>query len=1043
MSKKMIPIVTAVMLSAQLVTIPTVQAQDTNIETTLNVGEQSDESTSVEDDSAEENVFEKNDQDSILNNEDKLAEVLENDEDVTALISDEIALPKAEKQVGKSVKANNDSKKEVRATTANVSTVAQFVNAWNDITIDCIELQNDLSIPDNQANLAQSASTRTKSVEINGNKHTLNLGNNALYMKKSTDGSLKENGKSGGSTLYVHDFTGISSTVTDGVTPGNPSNGSTAGIFVDLNTNNAYGNWLNNGTWRAKFENITVDSPSSHLTMMSRCEVTFAGTNNIKTTNEPLVVGSVIFAAGSHTNIVSANPTPLLWMNNEKDDSVLTTADSREVTLESNAKVSLRNMPGTADATATVVPKNVPNNFASQKAYGPIAWAFGNITVNQDAVLDMGTAAGGLAWYNRPDSSPVIAPADIKASTVSGGFGNVYVNGGILNLHSSLNIPATNPIIRNVNGDKSAGATIAINQGGSFFVTGNMPADKPVINLATSNTALIMNQPKAFDIKNIGGTGTSSDTNYSAINIGDSTNTANNNQTKTRTFAINNSDISLWNNTTALTTNDDGIITAPQDGDFVDVENFLLERKANNANGTSTSRITASDDMLQGAVDERLNTQNSAFDRIMGLNSAPTVTIQPWQAHDDVTLDSLLAQHNGDVYKTDFITDADKALRARIQMGQLPNQANPNYETGDLVMAPVWANHNTIVDLDTNDSATIDIDAPGSSLSVDEIGDNGFMTIKDNDVADFQKNVLNGGDDIQATVSRGTNPARSTETTTNVIDVTPPTPVPLEDISAADTSSTTISGSASADTASVRLKLSTDEGATWSDFSDSVAVTNGTWTLPLPSDLKAGDQVQIFASDGTSVSKARALTGDKENENPATEMTYHDATFPAATIYTIVAANTDNGDNTGNGGNTDNGDNTGNGDNTDNGNTTNPGDTTTPDNTNTAGTDTVVDTKPTQPGTTDSDKTKPITHLPGSGGDKPNKKKTSKQAPKKAAKKTKQANGQNSKAAAKNALPKAGNKFDRLQMIIATLGGITLLGAIVWLKKIRGKNTEV
>lgn len=482
MNKKIMPIVATLMLSAQLVTIPNVHAEDLSADATLNVVDQN-ENPSMEDGVATEPIEVENSLDSILNNDDKLSEALQNDEDVTQLISDEIAEPTLNQPAvtpanaeteGANDKAVNKVKEHkstarVDGSKANVTTAAEFVSAWNNAAIDTIELQNDITIPNNQSGIAQGNSLRKTNLEIDGGKFSLNLNNNSLFLKTdSKNVNVDDNGTvTGGMTLYVHDFSAISSTATDTIAAGN--NGKTAGIFVDLNVNNAYGNWkTSNGNWRAKFENITVDAPSSHLTMMSRCEVTFAGDNNIKTINEPLVVGSVIFAADSHTNLVSANPTPIIWMNNEKiAGSSTATGDSREVTLQDNAKVSLRNEPGTAAATSTVVSPGLDSNSntSSPGAFGAIAWAFGNITVNTDAVLDIGTAAGGVSWYNRPNNSAVVGPgSENLAAPTTGGFGNVYVNGGILNLHSSMTGQSTNAIIRNVDGDASRGSVIAINE---------------------------------------------------------------------------------------------------------------------------------------------------------------------------------------------------------------------------------------------------------------------------------------------------------------------------------------------------------------------------------------------------------------------------------------------------------------------------------------------------------------------------------------------------------------------------------------------------
>ncbi|QBO36379.1 hypothetical protein EQG49_07835 [Periweissella cryptocerci] len=890
MSKKIIPIVTALMLSAQLITMPAVAAIEVNNDNSVNVV--NPEVTDTADSTGEDNID--------VFADDNVADLLAENTDITKVISDEIAQSPEDNHdiAAKETPAKKPvSKKTARAAgdytasqKALVSTSADLVTAWNNTAIRYIELQNNITVPNNTGQLDPSKSDRTVSVELNGNGFSLDLGNSTMTMRPSTETNLAKDsttGKiTGGSTLYVHDFAGITSTIQDAT----GSTGTSGAIFTDFNGNNQYGNWPNRGSWRAVFQDVTINSASAHLTSMARCEVTFAGNVTIQTANEPLIAGSVIFSENAHVNLISTKPNPILWMNNEQKDSSISTADSREVTLLAGAKVSLRNVPGTVAATSTAAGVSA----ADAGSYSAIAWAFGNVTVNQDAVLDLGTAAGGINWYQRPSSTPVVT-ATTTGGVTTGGFGNYIVNGGTINARSSLTKATTTEIIRNTNGATSAGATIAINPNGSFFVTGNMSGTTPVINWTTGNASLIMNQPKAFDIKNIGvNNPTDSNGQNSVMTLGDST-SGDTTLTHTRTFQINNSDISLWNNTSLLTTNADGAIITPPDYDAVEVGNFAATRSGTATTLANRSVVTSSEQALADAYKARTDKNGAvAFNRIMGVSATPQVFIQPWTDSTLPTsnlLTQLLNQANNDATKQNLITDADKAVRTRIQLGTLPSQVEPNYTTGDLTMAPIWANKNTKMTNITVDSLASDVE--NLKPADNSVGNNGFELVKTSDTdTPFQIATTNGGLGIQAVVSRGSRGLTDVSATgaaqTNVIDVTPPEPVQVTSHAA-----TTISGTATADTSSVRLKILAAGESSWSDFSAPVTVTNNQWTIPVAGGLSQGDQIQIFATDNSGRTNDPLTyptidtVGRVGNENPAVTTSFHDATFPKATLYTI------------------------------------------------------------------------------------------------------------------------------------------------------------
>lgn len=902
MHKKMILMLTTWMLLAQLIVVPTVIAQTVDVNNIAVTS--SDETTALmttQDNKPENNAAPAEKNDSILA-DDNLKVALANDVDVTQAISQEIVQSVAEARIdAKQNSAENKAptktkQKASRAASdysagqiALVGTSDDFVTAWNNTAIHYIELTGNITIPNGTGKLVAASSNRTGSLEMNGAGYSLNLGNNSLITRQTTESMPVQNSVTGvvtgGSTLFVHDFSGITSSDAD-------TSSTTGAAFIDLNENNSYGNWNNRGNWRMKFQDVTVNSTGSHFLSLARCEVTFAGTVSITTPHEPVIAGSVIFAENSQVNLTSTNPNPILWLNNEiEKNAVVATGDSREVTLQTGAKVTLRN-PGGTNAKTTPTSTVASPNSNTAGAYSAIAYAFGNVTVNQDAVLDIATAAGGANWNNRPASTAVQGPTDITAPTLAGGFGNYYVNGGTLNLHSAITDATANATIRSINGDPSTGATIAVNPGGSFFATGRTTAANPTVNLGTGNSGIVMNQPKAFDIKNIGGTGSNADTNYAAIALADAT-SGNTDQTLAKEFVINDSDISLWKNSTTLTTDTNGVITAPPDFDYVAVDNFKVQRVAATKAGKGVTTVTSSNSALATAFDARINAGKSTFNRIMGMNDTPQIYVQPWadsslSATDLLT--QLLAQANDDATKQNIITDADKALRVRIQMGLVPAQD----VNGNLVMLPAWANKATDMSANASDSLGTRVNnlLPDDSV----VGNNGFATVATNDSSTpFQVADTNGGFGIQAVVDRGSQALTSLTdpkaTQTNVLDVTPPTPVVVT--SQVTPTSNTISGTAATDTSSVRLKISQDGGATWGDFSAPAMVVNHAWTLPLPNNLNTDDQIQIFATDNSGrQNDATAYptidtAGNVGNENPARTLRFHDATFPKATIYTL------------------------------------------------------------------------------------------------------------------------------------------------------------
>ncbi|MGO3627822.1 MAG: WxL domain-containing protein [Lactiplantibacillus plantarum] len=199
-----------------------------------------------------------------------------------------------------------------------------------------------------------------------------------------------------------------------------------------------------------------------------------------------------------------------------------------------------------------------------------------------------------------------------------------------------------------------------------------------------------------------------------------------------------------------------------------------------------------------------------------------------------------------------LVTNADKKVRVRVITG---------YTESNGTQTPIYAGTGTATVKLTDDQGATQSGTTDSSGYVNFTLDH-FPTAGATMTA-------------QATTTYTSDPV-----TITVQDKTPPTPVTVKDGKIVADQKTIASGSTT--TAGNTLRY-TVNGTSAADSNGNAitatAASDGSWSLAMPATkLKANDVIQIFVKDSAG------------NENPVTSTTYHDATFAAATQYTVAPA---------------------------------------------------------------------------------------------------------------------------------------------------------
>ncbi|MBO1305886.1 hypothetical protein JZO70_06930 [Enterococcus sp. 669A] len=294
--------------------------------------------------------------------------------------------------------------------------------------------------------------------------------------------------------------------------------------------------------------------------------------------------------------------------------------------------------------------------------------------------------------------------------------------------------------------------------------------------------------------------------------------------------------INTSNNNTFRIKNSD-INTWINSADLANPANYSYERVENlSIEGTS---VTSSDPDLAST----LNT--SGFRRINGLNVAPELI---W----------------------DYVTDANKTYQARVSLGMIPTgQFDKN---GVAIMTTNWAKAGQ-----ANVSFT---DTLNNTRTPIETGNDGYAKYTD---TEFQKAT----EEMQGSALRGKT-WQGEVSRTKVIDVTPPEPIKLVKNRITTTDQTLEAIGLEPNS---KVFISVNGGSV---TAAGAANGNGEWSHQLANTFNKDDKVQIFLEDtaeaypedfdAAGLEATHTATG---NRNPVTDVTYKDATFKAATIYTV------------------------------------------------------------------------------------------------------------------------------------------------------------
>lgn len=323
--------------------------------------------------------------------------------------------------------------------------------------------------------------------------------------------------------------------------------------------------------------------------------------------------------------------------------------------------------------------------------------------------------------------------------------------------------------------------------GSSIFIVGQYSSGGVVRMFSTTTFAMI--NPSMFDIRNLSKASTAKAVELSA----------------TGTFNLQNSDIDLWK-VADLNLGSD---------------KFAEQVTAFNVygiNGAATSTTTS----LVGTV-------LTDYQRIAGINQTPTIE---WP-------DTIAGKRVN--------TDADKTIKARVKIGEVPNNEAPT-AAGIISYVPVYAS--------VNQASVAFTDEAGKTYTGTSDKD-GYAHYT---VAEFYKK----GTVISGLPTRG--PYTGEVGSTTISDLTPPLPAELDQ--AINVVSRSISGSKAEIGATVRITIDGEAVAANATVGD-----DGKWQLNLPEEINfpVDSEVQIFLKDTAG------------NENPATDKVVNDATFPAAT----------------------------------------------------------------------------------------------------------------------------------------------------------------
>lgn len=271
-------------------------------------------------------------------------------------------------------------------------------------------------------------------------------------------------------------------------------------------------------------------------------------------------------------------------------------------------------------------------------------------------------------------------------------------------------------------------------------------------------------------------------------------------------------------------------LMGPSQSSYALVTNFSAK-----ANGGSTN-VTTTEPGLESFT-------STNYRRIAGMNALPELEWIP-------------------------VTDADKTYKTRIKIGMTPTGSFD--DSGNAILEPVYASEKQafVEYTDTYDKFHKEFsNSQGYAIKTDKVF-----------------NIA--GKNIKAKATRGPWISEDTLETT-VLDVTPPEPAVLTEGKVTNATKQLIGKNAEPKAkiyVDINEKRQSDVG---------IVEDDGSWTYNLTSYLSKGDTVQIFLEDNAgkvtqNISPAAPSTNSSQgNINPKKDMNYRDATFKAATKYTV------------------------------------------------------------------------------------------------------------------------------------------------------------
>ncbi|MCL2022899.1 MAG: hypothetical protein FWG82_00825 [Oscillospiraceae bacterium] len=707
--------------------------------------------------------------------------------------------------------------------------------------------------------------TRTRSIEINGQGYVLNLGQRWLRLRGggSSAGSnraqhianlladmglsspsdyndcfvrdviLIQHGSQAPGTLLGTETMFIEGNATGGHHSIGPADNGTGGTD---NTDVSRASDLH-GKWNYTFKNITIPPINNlgagrHLIKANNSNVDFMGMNDITLVEEVGHVGSIRFRTGSSSIFKRRANTnvSMFWMTSAGRLSVQTT--------------NINNSSYTTQGTSLNI-----------GAHGVTVEDGADCVIYFDPTTGSG-ASSFPAFYQEPKFVKVGDDARL-AVTMRGNAVRFQNNFAYLEVGENSVFSATSTTTGSaaVNFSNAHGCRIEGKPGSEFYIVGRLSdvsggytttglvdfhsgtgAQGGVTPSATVRQQFIMDSPKAFDLRHAVSNSSGARLVFTGFN-------------NFTDVIIKNSDIDFWN-----TTN----ISSQATFSFPEVGIYQLTGAP--GTGTSTSQIQPNTDPDLIIVGTRSNN----YRRIVGFSQTPEVM---WL--DETDPDSLLRP----------VTDADKHLVCRVIRGWVADEVGVD-EYGNLGYLPVYATLNpnqpmTVTFFNEDGTVLENGGVQGLNVPMNANGYVYFPTGYNHSVpSSYLPEFWVAGSSITAVASQG---ARSGEgIATVVLDRRPPEPAtPVGGIIAEDTTANFINCERGATvTATLNGQPITTDGTTpWTATVDNV----GEFQLELPAyyenlpssnpfyrpqGFNMGDVVQIFLEDAAS------------NKNPAATQTF-------------------------------------------------------------------------------------------------------------------------------------------------------------------------